>query len=186
MSNEENSNAEDECVATPVVHLSGTELARSPQDRQSRQGWGVEESTQRGLIGDRSARRVWANEADFFLAAISAMSIVIVLPDFDPLLKGLSFYLFYLLYYQLTESLGATPAKWWFGLCVRSSDGRRASFWQVAIQTVSRIVETNPIFLGVFPAAFFVLCTRRHLRFGDWLAGTVVVRVENLAYCEQR
>jgi uncharacterized RDD family membrane protein YckC len=133
-----------------------------------------------GLFSDCSARRFWANECDFFLAAISAMMIVIVLPDFDPMLKGLSFYLFYLLYYQFTEYIGATPAKWWFGLCVRSLDGRRASFLQIGIRTLFRVLEANPLLLGFLPAGLFVLFTRRHVRLGDWLAGTVVIRTDYL------
>lgn len=134
-----------------------------------------------GLIGDSSGRRLWASECDFLLAVIASMMLVIVLPNFDPLLKGLTFYVFFLLYFQLTEYFaGATPAKWWFGLRVRSVDGHKATFMQVAIRTAWRVLEINPIFMGAFPAAIFIAVTRRHVRLGDMMARTVVVRVENL------
>lgn len=180
MSNEEISEPESERGTLPVLHLSGTELSNSLRDRQTHRTWSTEATSQNGLIGDRSGRRLWANECDFLLAVVVSMVILNVIPDFDPLLKGVSFFFFYLLYFQVTEWLGATPAKWWFGLRVRSSNGNPASFGQIAIRTLCRVVEINPIFLGLFPAAVLVLFTRRHIRLGDWLAGTVVVRIEDL------
>ena len=129
-----------------------------------------------GLIGDRSARRIWAADIDFIFAAIVSMVFVIVLPDFDPLLKGLSFYILYLLYFQLTEYIfGTSPAKWWFGLCIRDQQGNRPSFLQITIRTFWRLLEVNPMFVGAFPAMLVCLLTRRRVRFGDMMAGTVVI-----------
>ena len=134
-----------------------------------------------GLIGDHSKRRLLAAVSDLLLALIGSMFLVIALPDFDPLWKGLSYYLFFLLYYQLTEYfLQATPGKWWFALRVKSINGNRPSFWQILIRTLLRVIELSPIFLGVIPGAYLVRFTRRHVRLGDILAGTVVARIENL------
>lgn len=169
--------AEEPSELFTVENYSVTDAVR---DRQSAGLNSRKSKPLEGLIADRSGRRLWANECDFLIAAVFAMTVVILLPDFDPLLKGLSFYLFFLLYYQITEYFGATPAKWWFGLCVRTINGGRASFSQIAIRTLFRVVEVNPIFLGLFPAALAVLCTRRHIRLGDWFAGTVVVRIEDV------
>jgi uncharacterized RDD family membrane protein YckC len=166
---------------TPAFQLEEHSVSESLKARQLRQSDTFRRRSVQGLIGDRSGRRFWATEADFLLAAISSMMSVIALPDFDPLWKGLSFYLFFLLYFQLTEFfLQATPAKWFFGLRVKSINGCRPSFMQISIRTLLRVVELNPILLGAFPAALFVLFTRRHVRLGDMLAGTVVARTEDL------
>jgi uncharacterized RDD family membrane protein YckC len=134
-----------------------------------------------GLIGDRSARRIWSASADNLLALIVSMLAVISLPDFDPLLKGLSFYLIYVLYFQLTEYYFSTsPGKWWFGLCIRDHHGKRPSFLQITIRTFWRLVEANPILVGGLPAMLVCLNTRRRVRFGDMMAGTVVIRKELL------
>src|SRR4051812_34880949 len=115
MSNEDLSESHTERIATSVIQLSGTALTRSLQDRQAQQEWSIEEAQRYGLIGDRSGRRIWATQSDFILAVVVSMMALNVLPDFGPLLKGLSFYVFYLLYFQITEWIGATPAKWFFG-----------------------------------------------------------------------
>lgn len=131
------------------------------------------------LIGDRSAHRLWAADADFLLAAIVAMLAVIFSPDFDPLLKGLSFYVLYLLYFQINEYYwGTTPGKWWFGLCVRDNSGNRATAGQIAIRTLFRVIEVNPMFFGFFPAAVIAMMTAWRVRLGDMVAHTVVTRVE--------
>lgn len=142
-------------------------------------GNGEETSQFQALTGDRSGHRLWAADADFFLAALVSMLAVILSPPFDPLLKGLSFYLLYLLYFQLTEYYwGTTPAKWWFGLCVRDDSGQRATARQIAIRTLFRVIEVNPMFFGFFPAAAIAMMTKRGVRLGDIVAHTVVTRVE--------
>jgi len=158
-----------------------TSVSQSLRERQSL-GWKQRRQVPLdGLMGDCSGRRLWAGDADFLIAVVASMLLTVSLPDFDPLLKGLSFYLFYLLYFQLFEYFfGATPGKWWFGLRVRAFNGSRPSFAQIAIRTAWRILEVNPIFVGLFPALISVAVTRRHIRLGDLMAGTVVVRVENL------
>lgn len=131
-----------------------------------------------GLIGERSVRRFLASVWDLLLVVVVSLVSVAVLPEFDGI--GLFLFMFYLLYFQITECMGATPAKWWLGLQIRSIDGSRATVGQIAIRTICRLIETNPFFLCFLPAGFLILFTRRHVRLGDWLAGTVVVRVEDL------
>ena len=134
-----------------------------------------------GLMGDQSIRRLWAADFDFLLSAIVSMVTVIFLPDYDPMLKGLTFYVIYLIYFQLTEFYwGTTPAKWWFSLCVRDYRGKRPTAAQIGIRTLFRLLEVNPLFVGAFPAVLFVAMTERHVRLGDLVAGTVVTRVENV------
>jgi uncharacterized RDD family membrane protein YckC len=80
-------------------------------------------------------------------------------------------------YFFMTEWLmGATPGKLLTGLRVRQSTGERCTMRQIAVRTLLRLVEVNPLICGLFPAGIAVNCTARHQRLGDLLAGTLVVR----------
>jgi uncharacterized RDD family membrane protein YckC len=83
----------------------------------------------------------------------------------------------YLGYFFFTEwLLGGTPAKLFFRLQVRQLSGERCTVGQIAVRTVLRIVEINPLLLGGLPAGITILSTERRQRIGDLLAGTVVMR----------
>jgi uncharacterized RDD family membrane protein YckC len=87
-----------------------------------------------------------------------------------------------LAYYPLTEGLwGRTLGKLVTGTIVVDKDGRRASFPQVLIRTLLRLVEVNPFFLGGIPAGVAVLATEHRQRLGDLAANTYVLPVKALA-----
>jgi len=44
-----------------------------------------------------------------------------------------------------------------------------------------RVLEVNPVLLGAFPAALSVVFSPKHQRFGDKLAGTIVVPPDRLS-----
>ncbi|MEI7685051.1 MAG: RDD family protein, partial [Planctomycetota bacterium] len=80
-------------------------------------------------------------------------------------------------YFLLSEaSFGNTFGKWSMGLCIRSLQGQKCTARQGVIRTLLRPFEVNPIILGALPAGAAMFFSKRRQRFGDWLAGTVVVR----------
>lgn len=94
---------------------------------------------------------------------------------------GLSVFGVYFLYYFIFEWLvGATPGKLITGLRVRKLDGSRCGGKAAFIRTVTRLIEANPIFLAGLPAALIAIRSERRQRWGDKLAGTVVVHSEKL------
>ena len=83
----------------------------------------------------------------------------------------------YLAYYFVSKLLFSTTiAKFVNGLVVRNFDGGRPTFRQITIRTLMRLIEANPMLLGGLPAAARILWSRDKQRFGDKLAGTIVVR----------
>lgn len=114
---------------------------------------------------------------DNLLSMILAVVAAKQLPDDQPALQVATMVTVYLAYYFVCElAFSATPAKLLNGLVVRNFDGGRCSFAQTTIRTLLRLVEANPLLLGGIPAAASILWTRNKQRFGDKLAGTVVVR----------
>lgn len=61
------------------------------------------------------------------------------------------------------------------GLVVRDFSGGRSSFRQTLVRTLFRILEVTPAFLGLAPAAASIIWSRNKQRFGDKVAGTIVV-----------
>jgi uncharacterized RDD family membrane protein YckC len=91
-------------------------------------------------------------------------------------MQTLSFILVYLGYYFAFEVwIGRTPGKLMAGLVVVRKDGTRCSTRDVAIRTAMRLLEVNPALLGALPAALCIIFSANHQRFGDMLAGTIVV-----------
>jgi len=83
----------------------------------------------------------------------------------------------YLGSYFLPEWLfGATIGKAIFSLRVRQVSGKPCTARQIAVRTLTRLVEVNPLLLGALPAGVAILWSSRRQRIGDWLANTVVVR----------
>ena len=87
----------------------------------------------------------------------------------------------YLGYYFLPEWLfGTTIGKAFFALRVRQLSGDPCTVGQVAVRTLARLVEVNPLLLGAIPAGIAILATERKQRLGDLLAGTVVVHRDDI------
>lgn len=80
----------------------------------------------------------------------------------------------YLGYYLLFEGFTSrTPGKLLTGLVVIQVDGQRCTWRQSLIRTAFRIVEVNPFFM--IPAALSIVLSRKHQRFGDKVARTLVI-----------
>lgn len=80
-------------------------------------------------------------------------------------------------YFFLMEATrGQTIGKRHYGLRVQSAAGGPASINAISRRTVLRLIDQLPVFYlgGVFVA---IVTGSRRRRLGDWLAGTVVVRV---------
>lgn len=113
---------------------------------------------------------------DNVLAWILSMVAAKQLPDSNVALQILVAVVAYLGYFFLFESLiCSTPAKFINGLVIRNFDGGRCSSRQILIRTLFRLLEVNPAFLGFTPAAISIIWSRHKQRFGDKVAGTVVV-----------
>lgn len=82
----------------------------------------------------------------------------------------------YLGYYLLFEGvISRTPGKLLTGLVVIQFNGKRCTWGQSLIRTCFRVLEVNPALLGAIPAALSIVISRHHQRFGDKVAGTIVV-----------
>jgi uncharacterized RDD family membrane protein YckC len=85
-------------------------------------------------------------------------------------------------YYFVSEVLFRnTLGKWFMGLSIRQRTGERCTRGQLAVRSLFRVLELNPLLLGGLPAAVFIVFSRRKQRIGDLVAGTVVVRRSHLA-----
>lgn len=86
-----------------------------------------------------------------------------------------------ILYFPLFEGLsGYTVGKYICRIKVINSEGKIPGIGRAVIRTLLRILEVNPALLGAIPAGVAILCSKTKQRFGDMLAHTYVVRVENL------
>lgn len=136
------------------------------------------------LIGTISPPRYGAATIDHLLAFFVLVALGGSLSDWIPsdsefahIAVGLGLFGCYFLYFFLFEWLvGATPGKLFTGLRVVKLDGSRCDGKAAALRTVTRFVEFNPILLGGLPAALIALRSERRQRWGDKLAGTVVVQ----------
>jgi uncharacterized RDD family membrane protein YckC len=90
-------------------------------------------------------------------------------------------------YFLLFEWLwhGQTPGKRLLGIRVIQWRGTSLTFLQSAVRNIVRLVDALPaawLFFGIYPLGFAVaIGNRKHLRLGDWAAGTLVVHVERRA-----
>jgi len=86
-----------------------------------------------------------------------------------------------LAYFPVTEGLwGRSLGKLITGTIVVNKDGDPPGFPKAIIRTLLRLVEVNPFLLGGLPAGIFVFSTEHRQRLGDMLAGTYVVRLDDL------
>jgi uncharacterized RDD family membrane protein YckC len=83
-------------------------------------------------------------------------------------------------YLALEGLLGRTFGKLLTGLVVVQMNGSRITWKQASIRTAFRIIEVNPILLGALPAALCAVFSKNRQRFGDRVAGTLVVPVRFL------
>lgn len=82
------------------------------------------------------------------------------------------------LYFLVFEWLwaGQTPGKRALGIRVIQFRGTSISFFQAAARNLVRMVDALPFFYGL--GFVIAACNEKHLRLGDWAAGTLVVHVE--------
>ncbi len=132
--------------------------------------------------GTRGSERYLAALLDNVLAFVFAGATVAILEDSrNKFIPGILAISVYWLYYFLSEGVfSATPGKLLWGLRVVGDDGRRCGFGKAFLQSLTRLVETNPVFLGGLPAAVLITFTPRRRRLGDFLASTLVVRTSDL------
>lgn len=133
------------------------------------------------LIGDASKWRIFAASVDNLLAMFLALftaSRLPGLPDADRLSVAVAAYLGY--FFLQEAAWSNTLGKRIFGLCVRKLDGAPCGLGPAFVRTATRLVEANPI-IGALPAALMGAFSKRHQRFGDWLSGCVVTRVDALS-----
>jgi uncharacterized RDD family membrane protein YckC len=84
-------------------------------------------------------------------------------------------------YYVILEGRwGVTLGKLAVKIRVVDGSGAPPGYGRAAIRTLLRLVEVNPMLAGGFPAAIAVWLSKKHQRIGDMLAGTYVLRVEDV------
>jgi uncharacterized RDD family membrane protein YckC len=129
--------------------------------------------------GSSGGARFLAAQIDHGFAVVLFFVAAMSLADERPLqvIPGVAAVSSYLGYYFLSEwLLGGTPGKLLFRLRVEQLTGQPCTARQIAIRTLLRLAEVNPVLLGALPAGVVILATERHQRIGDLIAGTVVVR----------
>lgn len=87
----------------------------------------------------------------------------------------------FICYYLLLEGYtGYTLGKFVFRIKVVNAEEKPPGFLKSLIRTLLRLVETNPLLMGSWPAAISVLATDSGQRIGDLAADTYVVKVRDL------
>jgi uncharacterized RDD family membrane protein YckC len=129
------------------------------------------------LIGCMNLERFFALQIDSAIALILALIAGMKFGSFDPIVSWTAAIVAYFGYYLLSETLfGNTFGKWSMGLCIRTLSGQKCTVRQAVIRSLLRLVEVNPVILGALPAGIAMFFSKRRQRFGDMLAGTVVLR----------
>jgi uncharacterized RDD family membrane protein YckC len=130
------------------------------------------------LTGRAGSGRFLAAQIDHAIGVVLFLAVGMSLAeDAGNIIAGAAALSTYLCSYFLPEWLfGATVGKAVFSLRVRQLSGEPCTASQIAIRTLSRLVEVNPLLLGALPAGIAILSTSRRQRIGDLLANTVVVR----------
>lgn len=122
---------------------------------------------------------------DFVALALLGFSFVMLGAAFGtgPIASGLVILgmLAALAYFPVTEGIwGRSLGKLLTGTIVVNADGNPPGVIKAIIRTLARLVEVNPFLLGGLPAGIFVFNTKHCQRLGDMLAGTYVVRLDDL------
>ena len=128
------------------------------------------------MVGDSSKARLIAVFIDHLIAFALTMLVLAFVPESLPMVKAVLFFLIYLVYFVVMETLfSRTLGKLFQGLVVRKLDGSRCDLKAALIRSALRIVEVNPLLLGGLPAGLVIISSKRKQRIGDILAGTLVV-----------
>lgn len=121
--------------------------------------------------------RYIAATLDNVLALLGCVLIAKSFEEYPPALPTTVAVASYLGYYALLEGLiGSTIGKLLTGLVVVQTNGQRCTWTQILLRTATRLLEVNPALCGAIPAAVFILLSSERQRYGDRLAGTIVVR----------
>jgi uncharacterized RDD family membrane protein YckC len=125
------------------------------------------------LNGDATKSRLFAAAVDNLFATLLCLLIASKLP-------GIAIFA-YLGYFLVQEATWHTTlGKWLFGLTIVCLDGGAVGWPEAGSRTLLRVVEVNPILLGMLPGGIAVALSKRKQRLGDRLAGTIVVRKKEL------
>lgn len=133
------------------------------------------------LIGDVSSARVVASIIDNIIAGLIAFVLVARLDAGSSLIDVLAIVPSVLAYFFVFEfTWGRTPGKLATGLVVQDINGLPCDATQAFVRTITRLIEANPILFGAVPAALVIAASNNNQRWGDYLAGTVVVSTKSL------
>jgi uncharacterized RDD family membrane protein YckC len=128
------------------------------------------------IIGDASKARLIAVFIDHLIAFALMLLVVAFVPEQLPVVKAVFFFLIYLAYFVVLETVWSrTLGKFFQGLVVRKLDGSPCDLRAALIRGGLRILEVNPLLLGGLPAGLVIVASERKQRIGDLIAGTVVV-----------
>lgn len=128
------------------------------------------------MIGVASKERIYAAMGDYAFAAFFSLMSIILIGIQNPVFNGIvlsTVYLGYFFFFELV--FGRTPGKMSTGITIQTLNGEPYGLRQVSLRTVTRILETNPLFFGGLPAGIFVALSEKKQRLGDILAETIVV-----------
>jgi uncharacterized RDD family membrane protein YckC len=138
----------------------------------------IEPSPPTQFVGRASGGRFLAAQIDNSLAMILFLFVGMTLGQIaGNVLTGIAALSAFFGYFFLPEwLLGTTIGKSLFSLRIRQLGGERCTARQIAVRTLTRVFEVNPVLLGGIPAGIAIFATERRQRLGDLWAGTVVVR----------
>jgi uncharacterized RDD family membrane protein YckC len=98
------------------------------------------------IIADASKARLIAAFIDHLIAFALMLLVVALVPEELPTLKAILFFLVYLAYFIVLESLWSrTLGKFFQGLVIRKLDGRPCDLTAALIRSGLRILEVNPL-----------------------------------------
>lgn len=109
---------------------------------------------------------------DVLVSLVNADWLQSLVPGFIVIVAFLIFYGYFFFFEWLWH--GLTPGKRMVGLRVLQANGLPATFWQVMLRNVLRIVDFMPVFYGV--GAVVAILNDDNKRLGDQVAGTIVAR----------
>ena len=125
--------------------------------------------------------RIIAATLDNVIAGVIGFGAATSISEELPVVQVPLFLGTYLGYYLLFEGgLSRTPGKMLSGLTVVQFNASRITWRQALIRTLFRSLEVNPACLGALPAGISILWSPNRQRWGDRLAGTVVVLSRHL------
>jgi len=131
------------------------------------------------IVGDATKSRLIAVFIDHLVAFGLVLIVVAFVPESLPWVKGVLFFVIYLAYFLVLEGLWSrTVGKYVQGLVIRKLDGTPCDWRAAFIRSGFRIFEVNPLLFGGLPAGLIVMTNDRRQRFGDIIAGTLVVPID--------